>query len=313
MTSATSSHMNSADAEMAYVTVIHWLAWYFCKYKDGPSLRGLLIYNQPLDSLLPADLTHLLQQLDSKALDDPGFVASLDLKSRDCPLLASPVLLALLIESLLDRDGHQKAVERLLAVARGHFGADVRLRQLEGLYHSKNGRLDQARQLLEAIRPTATAADEETLGILAGVYKRYWKNSPDGLDWLKRSRDTYRAGWDQSGQTNTYLGLNAATLSLWLDLPAEARDLAERVVELVEGRRQNLARLGGRLNYWDQATLAEGHLLQGRFDEARAAYEDAFDRFKKQASNIRGTRDQARRILERLGEGLDKHAYLKDD
>src|SRR5262249_54643038 len=152
-----------------------------------------------------------------------------------------------------------------------------------------------------------TPADEETQGILAGVYKRYWQQDPANLTWLTHCHAAYKEGWERSQQTNTYLGINAATTALWLGQSEQASVLAGQVVQLLQERQRQLAEMNYepvQLNYWDQATLAEGYLLQRRLPEARAAYKSAFQNHASETRNHSVTREQARRIVSRLGLDL---------
>lgn len=98
--------LSREEAELAYVIILHWLAWFFCDYQGGLKLRCLLIHNQAMETLLPAWLAGLMKQLDDDNLAAPHFVdahfvASLRLSAPDCPVLLSPVLPALLVEGLL--------------------------------------------------------------------------------------------------------------------------------------------------------------------------------------------------------------------
>lgn len=306
--------LSPPEGEIAFILAVHWLAWYFCDYGQGLRLRNLLVHNQPLESLLPADLAGLMRQLLGEGLNDLAFLDSLALNDPNCQVLLSPILPALLVEGLLERE-HYEASYRLLTAASTRFNRDLRLRQLRGLYHSSRGELDQARQLLESAPRTGTAVDEETLGILAGVYKRYWEADPRNTGRLTQAQQTYLAGWERSGRTNAYLGINAATTALWLGQAGQARALAVPVVGILEARRGQLAGLAGGpvvLNYWDEVTLAEGLLLLGRFGEAQAHYEAAFARHRDQTRSIHRTRGQARRVLEALGQGLADYPYLND-
>ena len=61
---------------------------------------------------------------------------------------------------------------------------------------SRTGRVEEACRLLEAIEPTDSEAAEETLGILAGAYKRRADAEPAKRDeWLKASYEKYERGW----------------------------------------------------------------------------------------------------------------------
>lgn len=295
--------MTPADADQGYAIVLRGLQWYFCEFPRGPRLACLCVHNRPLDDLLPADVATLLAVLESAELSPAGFLAGLRLGDPRAPLLASPVLAAVLAERLLT-DGRSDEAQRVLTAALGHFPQDVRLRQLQGLLWSRAGRLREACDWLEAIGGTDSAADEETMGILAGAYKRRAEAESNGRDdWLRKCHGRYDRGWQRSRGSNTYLGVNAAATGLWLGLRLEAATTAGRVRDILEGRRRDLVAADppAALHCWDQLTLAEAHLLLGEFDTAARCYRDAAERFGAQRDALRVARGQAERTLATLG------------
>ncbi len=189
----------------------------------------------------------------------------------------------------------------------------MRLRQLEALYWSRRGstegaaaHLHKARQALETLRPGGSPADEETHGILGGVYKRLSELEAAVPSWLRRCHEEYRRGWELSQQTNNYLGINAASTALWLGEKEEANRLAAEVRQTLDALREALRTSEGgprTLTYWDQATLAEACLLLGDLERSRTLYAEAFARFKEKVADIEVTRKQGRRILDKLGLG----------
>jgi tetratricopeptide (TPR) repeat protein len=293
-----------ADAEHGYLILLRGLHWYFCEFPKGPGLKCLSAHNQPLDALLPSNLAALLTMLESADLNKQGFLNTLALERPDCPLLLSAVLPAVLIQRLLDggRTGEAQAV---LTAARARFPDDIRLRQLQGLLWSREGRLEEACAWLEAIEDTDSATDEETQGILAGAYKRQAEADPQRqTEWLKKCHASYAHGWQRSRQSNTYLGINAAATALWLGLPHTA--IATTVRDLLEARRLQLARTAGEgqrfLGYWDQLTLAEAHLLLRCWEDAHRCYAEAKERFPKHAEALKVAQKQAKKDLDLLGE-----------
>jgi tetratricopeptide (TPR) repeat protein len=294
-----------ADAEQGYAIVLRGLQWFFCEFSDGPKLKCLTVHNQPLDSLLPLEVATLLSLLESADLDRRGFLATLGLERRHCPLLVSPVLAAVLIERLLDGNRADEA-QFVLTAALNRFPDDIRLRQLQGLLWSRAGRLEDACHWLEAIEATDSAADEETQGILAGAYKRRADAEPARREeWLKTAHGKYERGWRQSRETNTYLGINAAALAVWLRLSGKTSAIARGIRDLLEARRQRLIQADGTtprfLNCWDQLTLAEAHLLLQDWDSAQQCYREAVDRFPKQSKALDVARVQANKNLVALG------------
>jgi tetratricopeptide (TPR) repeat protein len=295
-----------ADAEQAYAIALRALHWYFCEFPKGKMLKCLSFFNQPLDALLPTDVANLLAMLESAELDNSGFLAILHLDQRHCPILLSPVIASVFIEKLVDRKRTDEA-QVVLTAALARFPDDVRLRQLQGLIWSRTGRLKEACDWLEAIEPTDSAADEETQGILAGVYKRRAEAEPDrNEEWLKKCHDRYARGWEQSLGTNTYLGINAAATALWLGLPGQqAAHITTSIRTMLEERRRRLTHSEGPtarfLNCWDQLTLAEAYLLLGEWNAARQYYREAVERFPKQSKALEVARHQADKNLVALG------------
>jgi hypothetical protein len=187
-----------------------------------------------------------------------------------------------------------------------------RFLQLNGLLLSREGRLDEARAILE---PTFVARKEEhperiedeAAGILAGIYKRIWTRDGD-LEFLEKSHETYRWGWRRSG--NVYLGINAATTALWLKNPDEAKGIAVEVKSILEERRILIQRSSGRkydLNYWDLTTLAEAELLLKNVGSSAELYRAAFSRHGDQAENITLTKKQLVRLIDTLSLPADSN------
>jgi tetratricopeptide (TPR) repeat protein len=297
--------LTTADAEQSYAIVLRGLHWYFCEFPDGPKLKCLTVHNQPLDDLLPFEVAGLLRLLESADLDRHGFLSTLKLKQRRCPVLMSPVLAAVLVEKLLDGKRTEEAQEVLTALL-GRFADDVRARQLQGLLWSRLGQLGDACDYLEKIEATDSAADEETQGILAGTYKRRAEAEPARRgEWLQASYAKYENGWRQSRETNTYLGINAAALALWLGTPGKTEPAARDIRDLLGARRESLARADGGtprfLNCWDQLTLAEAHLLLQEWDAARQRYREAVERFPDQPGALEVAREQANKDLAAIG------------
>lgn len=297
------------DADVAFILLLRWLHWFFCEYSWGPRLPSITVANRPLNALLPSQLTQLIEQVEHDSNPRADLLASLRLKEHDSLALLTPIIPAVLAEILLGRERQEEAFA-VLEAARQRFEDDVRLKQLVALYWSRRGdregkveHLHLARHALEGIAPTISWADEETLGILAGIYKRLAQlDSADA--WLRKCQETYRAGWVLSEETNWYLGINAAATALWLGQQGEVVHLAGLVRKSLENLRQQLqASPGGPrpLTYWDQVTLAEAYLLLRDLDRAGPLYRDAFARFPEKTSEIGVTKKQAQRNLEHLG------------
>jgi hypothetical protein len=184
-----------------------------------------------------------------------------------------------------------------------------------GLYWSRTENFVKA---LECLRPLLKQVeyDDETPGILAGVYKRRWDKdqnlSPEEkANCLKEAYRLYRKGWERDQKPDTYRGINAATTALYLGQKDDSREIAAGVKKVLLKRRSKLLGRGGKqlaLNYWDAVTLAEAHLLLGEGDAARAAYQESVRRHADKKGNIESTSKQAALILKFQGvpqQGID--------
>ena len=88
----------------------------------------------------------------------------------------------------------------------------LRVRQLRALVLSKIGKVDDAIELLEALRREGNA-DAETGGLLAGRYKALWLKQGD-RGYLVAAYRTYRDTYDVT--RNSFNGINAAAMALHL-------------------------------------------------------------------------------------------------
>jgi len=300
--------VTAAEVDVAFAVLLRWLQWAFCESPSGPQLPALARASRPVDVLLPRDLARLV---DDAATTGDEVLARLTSGRTDGALL-SPLLAAAAAEALLGR----KLWDQALTVLRAgleRFPRDRRLRQLLGLYWSRRGgdersaeHLHRARAELEPLLPQggAPATDEDTFGILGGVYKRLAELEPAAADeWLSKSAATYRAGWEQSRRTNEYLGINTATLAFFRgeDVRALAEPIRDRM-EAVEARLRAAGHGPRPLTFWDQATWATAELLLRNWAAAGELYRDAFARFPEQVGYIDVTVWQARLILDRTGE-----------
>lgn len=301
--------VTAAEVDVAFAVLLRWLQWVFCESASGPQLPALNRPNRPTDGLLPRGLARLVE--DAAATGDE-VLARLTSGRADGGALLTPLIAAAAGEALIGRKQLEQA-RTVLEAGLKRFPRDRRLRQLMGLYWSRRGgdeksaeHLHRARAELEPLLPQggALATDEETFGILGGVYKRLSDLDPvSARDWLWQSQRTYRAGWEQSRRANEYLGINAATLGLLLgeDVRALAEPLRDSLAA-VEERLRGAGHGPRPLTYWDQVTWAEAELLLRNWTAAAELYRDAFARFAAQEGSISATVAQARRVLDHMGE-----------
>ena len=285
------------EADLAFLIMIRWVQWFFCEFHQGPKLPGITDSPQSLHSLLPMKSVELLDQLDRADLSAPEFLSSLPLDDHSSWLYFSPVVPNVLIERLIDRKRFDSAQAILDAIQKhfhsvSRFRNDQRTRQLQALIWSNTGRLDEALQYLEHDKAKPSVDSGETFGILAGAYKRLWRQTGRSED-LQKCRDCYEQGWRQSNQSSPYHGINAAYLALLNGELNAACELARSVQRLLEAE-------GELTNYWDEVTLAEALLYESP-KQAVAAYKAAFHRYPAEIRNIEVSHVQACDILRRLG------------
>lgn len=131
-----------------------------------------------------------------------------------------------------------------------------RARELHALMHSRRGNPEEAVRLLAGGERVKASA--ETMGILAGAYKRIWMRDGNLAD-LRRAEQLYRQCWEET--ENSYVGVNAAACALWLGHTAQAKNLARAVLRTLQPPQGQLG--NEPMGFYDAATLAELHLLAG--------------------------------------------------
>ncbi|MDQ2800850.1 MAG: DUF4071 domain-containing protein, partial [Armatimonadota bacterium] len=145
------------------------------------------------------------------------------------------------VRQMLDR-GQTFLAHDLARTALHRFPDSARLKQAVALTLLRAGALSEAQAALECLYPTplrpdavplrhATQVDEETLGLIARVYKDLWKRSGQPEDAC-RARDAYLRGFQASG--GYWTGINAATLSWIVGDHAQAAEVAGLVLDATE-------------------------------------------------------------------------------
>jgi len=196
---------------------------------------------------------------------------------------------------------------------------DIRLQQLHGwILRLKGANEDSLLNSLEILEPlyheSEKDLDSETAGILAGTYKRLWNKDPvKYVDLLQKALDLYYGAWERSNKKNTYVGINAATLSLLVGKPEESRCIAGEIIDLFEkSSSENLPVVGHHFSdYWYRVTRAEAELLLGHLGKARRLYQDAMALYKDKKAYIESSVDQLDLILPRLGLSIAAGDFLE--
>jgi hypothetical protein len=291
------------DAAAAFLEF--WLHWFFCAFAHGPLLPALAREGEAAGLARDEELSAVMARIEADD-EDAGAIADEALQRSGHAAMRVPAVLAALAERLLREGRNDQALRLLQAAGRPHQG-DLRVQQLTALCYSRSGRLDRAVDLLEPIY-RRHRTDAETVGIMAGVYKRLWQSQPSEREWLSKSLRAYESGY-HAGEENTYLGVNLATTALLLDDHAKAEAVAEKVRSVLLGRRRALAEAQADrrlpLSLWDQLTLAEASLLLGDAAGAREAFGEAAGRHPHAAGAIDVARRQLALIAERIGAPAD--------
>lgn len=298
------------EADCALVFLEFILVWYFCEFPLGPRQNTIYKGQARIDRAGGNLLPDLAWTLDSSRLNPEKLKVIFGPHGQDyfkkfSTNFTFPLLLIDIFIAQGDHASAARLIEGLESFAYKQKGAlRYRFFQLQGLLLSREERLDEAMQLLEKedarLRARSERIDVETTGILAGVYKRIWKQRQDE-GYLRKSYETYLRGWRDS--KNTYLGINAATTSLWLNNPLESQQIAREIKGILEKRRKMIQQKTDNrydLNYWDMATLAEACLLTHDLESSVELYQRAFKNCKNQPEDIDVTRRQRDSLIEGL-------------
>lgn len=191
--------------------------------------------------------------------------------------LRQPVFASVICEELINQQNYSTANDFLSEALKEH-PKDLRLQQLLGLLLSRTGELRKAESNLRRLLKQFPS-DDETIGILAGVIKKRWQNGAQ--DKLSQWGKLYVKGWQQSKYRNTYLGINAATYSLWSGDREASQSIASSIIDTYTTRatvlQERLHQPDQQMDYWDLASLSESYLLAGNIEQAEIHYQRLFD------------------------------------
>lgn len=174
------------------------------------------------------------------------------------------------------------------------FAADAQALQQLAIARSGAGDIVGSVASLQALDPQLRS-DPETIGILAGRFKRQWLKTGSNLQVARRALDLYRSALNIAGERGdsgqvVYNGVNAAYLEFATDDP-QYRQTAEATLDVAKSQT---------VDYWAAATIAECLLLLGRHAEAETAYRAARAR-EHAPRHWTSTGQQALDIIERQG------------
>jgi len=298
------------EADVAAQLVERWLAWYFCGFELGERLKGLTPTKdrKPLFPAKDQELADLLL-----AIDDPEERERLQrglTPAQHEALVHAPTAACVLAERWIEA-GALDAAKALIDALGTKLQEELRFLQLMALHanRSKDGE-----RTIALLRPKVSAGlqDEETMGILAGGYKRVW-NKTKQEQALKESHRLYKAGFRAGKEASYYLGINAATTAFLLGDLKAAAELGAKVAAIIENQSKPARKLGRdplREDYWLAATLAEAQLLAGQREEAIKSYCVAFS-YPASDGRFETTQANAEDIIRARGEAAIDFAALR--
>jgi class 3 adenylate cyclase len=172
-----------------------------------------------------------------------------------------------------------------------HHPDDVSLKHRAVLALARAGSTEQARRRFVEYG-LADVPAEDVAALRARIVKdiALAASGEDRRRYAARSGELYHAIFARTG--GYYPAINAATLSMIAGEPDLARELAEHALRAVEG---------GTADYYAAATEAEGHLLLGQVDEARAALIRAAALRGDDEGAVATTRRQLRLVCDATG------------
>lgn len=197
------------------------------------------------------------------------------------------------------------------------FPADIRLQQFQGWIIRLDGPgeadLVKSGEKLEALYRDMRESDPETMGLLAGTYKRLWRFDPIKYNHLlQESFNLYHQAWIASEKKNLYVGINVATMALILDNPLLSRATASQILEFYQPEDlTNLPEVGPEFSvYWYRAIQAEAELLLGHLGRAGRMYADLMELHIEKSTYIESSLAQIDLILPRLGLSIDAVEFV---
>ena len=98
-----------------------------------------------------------------------------------------------------------------------------------------------------------------------------------------------------------YPGINAAATALWLGDKSESKQIAAKVLEIVDTKSP------GSMNHWDLATKAEALMLTNSIDQAKEWYKKAALHCNYARESINTMRAQIDRHIVIMG--IDRNAF----
>jgi tetratricopeptide (TPR) repeat protein len=284
----------------------------FSSQPDGPTGTGLLrllhgVRGNPLsDEAVRVAAAYdenvqraLVKIATARANGDPD--ALVEFAKTDAPEWTTTSMLpAKVAEGLIALKKPDEALKILDAVTQ-KFPRSVRPQQLKGLALARQGNWKAAQQVLGELHELGEK-DPETLGMLARTWRDRHAQSGDLLH-LRKARNLYAEAFTAT-PSDYYTGINAAANSVMLDELDVADKYAADVEKLV-----GLVPCPG--EYWKGATVAEAQLIRRHFANAARLYAAAVEDDPDAKGNHESTRDQVRRLMEKLRPTPEERAAIE--
>ena len=195
-------------------------------------------------------------------------------------------------EGLIKLGEEDEAIKMLEAVEKD-FPKSIRPKQLRALALARRGKgndLDDAQDILAELY-ALNHLDPETLGIYGRTWMDRYKSSGNQTE-LRQSRNYYAEAFEKAPD-DYYTGINAAAKSILLGEADKGKTIAEKVEKIVGDKP-----VPG--DYWQTATIAEVLLIQKKYKEAAAMYQQAVDIAPTEIKSHESTSKQAKLLLEKL-------------
>jgi class 3 adenylate cyclase/tetratricopeptide (TPR) repeat protein len=168
------------------------------------------------------------------------------------------------------------------------------LQQRLALALAQMGSSRRAQDILNAL-VAKDPDNRETLSLLGRTYKDLWCADPENQDYLRKAFDSYNRAFEVP-PTDSYPGINAATIAFLLKETDKAGRIAKTVLEICEKQPDD---------YWKHATVAEALVVLGDADGARNAYRAAVASERDNLRAFSSTRKQARVLSRQLYDRPD--------
>ncbi|MBF0556538.1 MAG: DUF4071 domain-containing protein [Nitrospirae bacterium] len=192
-----------------------------------------------------------------------------------------------------------------------HFANDItyeseehrQLIQQQALALQRLNKLEEAKDVLLQMYENSgvscrSRVDNETAGILGGIFKRLWQKYND-KEYLEKAKDVYLEGFRCSNETDYYTGINVACLALYSGNLDQKNAYASKTISICAQKLES----GGYgedvgEKYWVLVSQAEAYLLLLEFEKSLDAYKKAFNLRTRDYGNQLTTKKQALGILD---------------